>query len=48
MSVYISVRVFTPDAHHFAKTAPAQLIDSEQLVFAIGRIRDKMNNQSGR
>lgn len=37
---YISVRGFTAEARHFAKTAPVQLLDSEQFIHALGRIRN--------
>ena len=36
---YVSVRGFTPDAHHFAETAPVQLIDDIALVRALQRSR---------
>ena len=36
---YISVRGFTAEARHFAKTAPVQLLDCERFIQAISRIR---------
>jgi hypothetical protein len=36
---YISVRGFTPDAQHFAETAPVQLIDAEAFIRALHRSR---------
>src|ERR1700741_2305213 len=36
---YISARGFTPEARHFARSAPVQLLDCEQFIEALGRIR---------
>jgi hypothetical protein len=36
---YISVRGFTAAAQHFAETAPVQLLDCEQFIHALGRVR---------
>jgi Restriction endonuclease len=36
---YISVRGFTAEARHFAKTAPVQLLDCERFLQALGRVR---------
>jgi hypothetical protein len=36
---YISVRGFTAEARHFAETAPVQLLDCEQFIHALGRVR---------
>jgi hypothetical protein len=36
---YISVRGFTADARHFAETAPVQLLDCEEFIDALSRVR---------
>ena len=36
---YISVRGFTADARHFAETAPVQLLDCEEFIHALSRVR---------
>jgi hypothetical protein len=36
---YISVRGFSADARHFAETAPVQLLDCEQFIHALSRVR---------
>jgi Restriction endonuclease len=36
---YISVRGFTAEARHFAETAPVQLLDYDQFINALGRVR---------
>jgi hypothetical protein len=37
---YISVRGFTAEARHFAETAPVRLLDCEQFIHALGRVRN--------
>jgi hypothetical protein len=37
---YISVRGFTAEARHFAETAPVQLLDCEEFIHALGRVRN--------
>jgi len=39
---FVSVRGFTPDAQHFADSAPVQLIDGAQFIEALNRSRKGM------
>ena len=39
---YISVRGFTAEARHFAKTAPVQPLDCERFIQALGRARKEI------